>query len=71
MLIGHNEVLVDEKHRIFLPTYTKREKNEEILLTYDQDIDKYLLFSKKASFAVCTSASYLISPVVALIWLNV
>jgi DNA-binding transcriptional regulator/RsmH inhibitor MraZ len=47
MLIGHNDVLVDNKNRIFLPTYTKREKDDEVLLMYDQDIDRYLLFSKK------------------------
>ena len=47
MLVGHNDISIDNKHRIFLPVNTDREKDDEVFLVYDNDISEYLLFPKK------------------------
>lgn len=43
-LIGLSKVNVDCKGRMFLPAKTKREKGDKLVLVYDKDIDKYIIY---------------------------
>ena len=46
-ILGHNEVSIDEKHRIIIPTSTGREQGEKLILIYDKDIELYKVYSIK------------------------
>ena len=51
-ILGHNEVSIDEKHRIIIPTSTGREQGEKLILIYDKDIELYFLRTKMSGFPV-------------------
>lgn len=46
-IYGQTVSTLDCQGRIFLPTYTKRECGESLVLTYDNDISLYQIFSCK------------------------
>ena len=48
MLVGQYEHLVDLKGRLSLPTKTNREKDDTVILTYDDSLELYEIYSKQA-----------------------
>lgn len=44
-IFGKNEMSVDEKGRIFIPAYTKREPGEDLVLIENKDLDAYEIYS--------------------------
>jgi len=46
-LFGQNELTVCEKGRIYIPTYTKREPGEELVLLYNSDLKLHEIYSSK------------------------
>lgn len=44
-MYGQKEVSIDEKGRMLLPAYTKREKGDKLFLIYDEDICLYQIFN--------------------------
>ena len=46
MLVGQFEVTVDDKHRIILPAKTNSEKDDCLVLMYDDMIECYRIYNK-------------------------
>lgn len=44
-LYGKDILKIDDKGRIFLPKYTRKEKDDELILRYDEEISKYEIYS--------------------------
>ncbi|MBR6690475.1 MAG: hypothetical protein IKL65_04015 [Bacilli bacterium] len=44
-MFGQNEIKVDEKGRIFIPAYTKREPGEELVLMYNENLKLHEIYS--------------------------
>ncbi len=44
-LYGKDILKIDDKGRIFLPKYTRKEKDNELILRYDEEISKYEIYS--------------------------
>lgn len=44
-LYGNDVLKIDDKGRIFLPKYTKKEKDDELVLRYDEENAKYEIYS--------------------------
>lgn len=40
-IYGQSEVKVDDRGRMFLPAYTKRERDDELILLYDENLSVY------------------------------
>lgn len=43
-ILGQCEKTVDEKHRIIIPSFTKSEKGDKLILLYDKEFDVYRIF---------------------------
>ena len=44
-ILGQCEKTVDEKHRIMIPSFTKSEKGDKLILYYDTEFDVYRIFA--------------------------
>lgn len=44
-LFGQDILNIDDKNRIFIPSYTKRETGEKLVLMYDTDLELYHLYN--------------------------
>lgn len=47
ILFGQKDIKVDSKGRIFIPSETKRETGDNLVLLYDKDLDVYRIYNFK------------------------
>lgn len=47
-IFGQSEVKIDIKGRIFLPTFTNKEENDELVLVYDDILKTHEIYSIKS-----------------------
>lgn len=46
-MFGQSEQIIDKKTRLVLPSYTKREEGEKLLLIEDKELNIYRIFRKE------------------------
>lgn len=45
VILGQSQLTVDQKGRVFIPPYTKREEGDRLVLFYDNDLNVYEIHS--------------------------